>query len=158
MIISLGADCSASQAVYPEVVTVRTDPRQLPHNCVMRRYTAPCLTLLLVGFTEPSRSPGLLVSSYLAISPLPCGGRTSLTSYARIAGRYTFCCTFPDLAAGGCYPSPRPTEPGLSSRRNLFRPIWRPVESRPAIIQSTPNPLITYPITMQRGRMEEKDE
>ncbi len=28
-----------------------------------------------MGFTEPSRSPGLLVSSYLAVSPLPRPGR-----------------------------------------------------------------------------------
>jgi len=32
---------------------------------------APYLVLLPMGFTEPSRSPGLLVSSYLTVSPLP---------------------------------------------------------------------------------------
>src|SRR5947209_18516155 len=31
----------------------------------------PYLVLLPVGFTEPGRSPGLLVSSYLTVSPLP---------------------------------------------------------------------------------------
>lgn len=31
----------------------------------------PCLTLLPVGFAEPGRSPDLLVSSYLTVSPLP---------------------------------------------------------------------------------------
>jgi len=31
----------------------------------------PYLVLLPMGFAEPSRSPGLLVSSYLAVSPLP---------------------------------------------------------------------------------------
>ena len=31
----------------------------------------PYLVLLPVGFTEPDRSPGLLVSSYLTVSPLP---------------------------------------------------------------------------------------
>ena len=31
----------------------------------------PYLVLLPMGFTEPDRSPGLLVSSYLAVSPLP---------------------------------------------------------------------------------------
>ena len=36
-----------------------------------RDSTAPCLTLHRVGFAEPGRSPGLLVSSYLAVSPLP---------------------------------------------------------------------------------------
>jgi hypothetical protein len=39
------------------------------------------------------------------------------------ARRSAFCCTFPGLTAGGCYPSPRPTEPGLSSRR--CRPTGR---------------------------------
>jgi len=31
----------------------------------------PFLALLRVGFTEPLRSPGMLVSSYLTVSPLP---------------------------------------------------------------------------------------
>src|SRR5262245_45940983 len=31
----------------------------------------PYLVLLPVGFAEPGRSPGLLVSSYLTVSPLP---------------------------------------------------------------------------------------
>ena len=35
--------------------------------------TPSCLTLLPMGFTEPDRSPGLLVSSYLTVSPLPAG-------------------------------------------------------------------------------------
>ena len=33
--------------------------------------TSSCLALLRVGFAEPDRSPGLLVSSYLTVSPLP---------------------------------------------------------------------------------------
>ena len=32
---------------------------------------ALCLVLLRVGFTKPSESPRLLVSSYLTVSPLP---------------------------------------------------------------------------------------
>ena len=35
------------------------------------RRTSSCLALLPMGFTEPDRSPGLLVSSYLTVSPLP---------------------------------------------------------------------------------------
>ena len=31
------------------------------------------MALLRVGFTKPSRSPGMLVSSYLTVSPLPGG-------------------------------------------------------------------------------------
>ncbi len=37
-------------------------------------------------------SPHALVSSYLTVSPLP------------IARRFTFCCTFPWVTPGGCYP------------------------------------------------------
>jgi hypothetical protein len=35
--------------------------------------TPSCLALLRMGFAEPDRSPGLLVSSYLTVSPLPPG-------------------------------------------------------------------------------------
>ncbi len=63
----------------------------------------------------------------------------------RSARRFAFCCTFPDLTAGGRYPSPCPAEPGLSSRR---RRIWtdmaaprgsaggRPVHSEPTVTLS----------------------
>ena len=34
---------------------------------------SPCLALLLVGFTDPPRSPGALVVSYTTVSPLPVG-------------------------------------------------------------------------------------
>jgi hypothetical protein len=77
---------------------------------------ASCSTLHLVGFAEPSRSPGLLVSSYLAVSPLP-GDFWQDFSRTKTAGRFAFCCTFPDLSAGGRYPSPCPAVPGLSSRQ-----------------------------------------
>src|SRR5207302_7431870 len=43
----------------------------LPHRCVSPGPIAPCLALLRVGFAEPDRSPGPLVSSYLTVSPLP---------------------------------------------------------------------------------------
>ena len=41
---------------------------------------------------------------------------TAPASVKKPARRFAFCCTFPGLTAGGRYPSPRPTEPGLSSR------------------------------------------
>ena len=101
---------------------------------------APCLTLLPVGFTEPSRSPGLLVSSYLTVSPLPRGPKP--------ARRFAFCCTFPGLAAGGRYPSLRPAEPGLSSRRVLlgadraapFKPDRRSSDRLPTKLNIAPGP------------------
>ena len=45
-----------------------------------------------------------------------------------LAGRFTFCCTFPDLSVGGRYPPSFPMEPGLSSR-------WP--QGQPATTQST---------------------
>ncbi len=77
--------------------------------------TAPCLVLLPMGFAEPSRSPGLLVSSYLTVSTLPRETWPSRLGNRSLLGRFAFCCTFPILADGGSYPPPCPTEPGLSS-------------------------------------------
>lgn len=57
---------------------------------------------------------------------LPLSTRTPHPS----ARRYAFCCTIPSLAAGGCYPSPCPVKPGLSSRRRS--PEKRPASDRPA--------------------------
>jgi len=71
--------------------------------------SASCLALLPMGFAEPDRSPGLLVSSYLTVSPLP--------PEREPRRRFAFCGTFPDLAAGGRYPPSWLVEPGLSSRR-----------------------------------------
>ena len=75
---------------------------------------APCLALLRVGFAEPVESPRLLVRSYRTVSPLPHRASAKSQPAAR---RFAFCCTFPGLAAGRCYRSPCPAEPGLSSRR-----------------------------------------
>lgn len=44
---------------------------------MMRTASPLCLVLLPTGFTEPTRSPESLVSSYLTVSPLPPGKRTS---------------------------------------------------------------------------------
>jgi hypothetical protein len=84
-----------------------------------------------MGFTEPGRSPGLLVSSYLAVSPLPRSGRGEATR----PRRSIFCGTVPIRTAfadpdGGRYPPSRPVESGLSSaarpRTQAFRPVGFP--------------------------------
>jgi hypothetical protein len=91
----------------------------------------PYLVLLPMGFTEPGRSPGLLVSSYLAVSPLPRSGRGEATR----PRRSIFCGTVPIRTAfadpdGGRYPPSRPVESGLSSvarpRTQAFRPVGFP--------------------------------
>ena len=99
------------------------------------RTTSSCLALLPMGFSEPGRSPGLLVSSYLTVSPLPAGPKPDR--------RFAFCGTFPGLAAGGRYPPSRPVEPGLSSRRGIPAGIPRGSGglSRPAVVRPAPFPL-----------------
>ena len=47
------------------------------HSGSNRSDKAPCLILLPVGFTKPSRSPGPLVRSYRTVSPLPPGAQSS---------------------------------------------------------------------------------
>ncbi len=79
----------------------------------------PYLVLLPMGFAEPGRSPGLLVSSYLAVSPLPRSRRGEAPG----PRRFVFCGTVPIRSVrrngpdpdGGRYPPSRPEEPGLSS-------------------------------------------
>ena len=41
--------------------------------------------------------------------------RFTLTAPPEGTRRFAFCCTFPTLAGGGCYPPPCPAESGLSS-------------------------------------------
>jgi hypothetical protein len=67
----------------------------------------PCLALLRVGFAEPARSPGPLVSFYLTVSPLP----PSRSPEAVCSLRHC-----PRVAPPGSYPAPCPVESGLSSR------------------------------------------
>ena len=64
--------CPPPQATYPGTRTGR--PRASPY-----------LALLRVGFTEPVRSPGLLVRSYRTVSPLP-----------RLSGAVCFLWHFPE--------------------------------------------------------------
>ena len=42
---------------------------QMPN--ILQQFYLFCSALLPMGFTEPDQSPGLLVSSYLTVSPLP---------------------------------------------------------------------------------------
>ena len=56
--------CQRPGAIYPEARA--SSPRAPPQTRVR-----VLLILLQVGFTEPSQSPGMLVVSYTAVSPLP---------------------------------------------------------------------------------------
>jgi hypothetical protein len=71
-------------------------------------FLLPYLVLLPVGFTEPGRSPGLLVSSYLTVSPLPRG-----PSPPR---RFVFCGTIPT----------RDRAVGVTHHRALWSPDFPP--------------------------------
>jgi len=77
--------CRQALAAYPQA---RASSPQMPAPVIaLRRW--PFLALLRVGFTEPPRSPGVLVSSYLTVSPLPALRRRSF-----------LCGTFPRVAPG----------------------------------------------------------
>jgi len=91
---------------------------------------APCLTLLPAGFTEPNRSPGLLLSSYLTVSPLPRGPqnpRGGLLSVAlSLASRpvgVTHHCVLgsPDFPPARSYSEPLAATPFTSGRRSSDR-------------------------------------
>ena len=103
-LISLGCRLLDTSCSRPAGMTNRTNSWQ-SEDC--RSF---CLALLLMGFTQPARSPEPLVRSYRTVSPLPpaepCGPADR---------RSTFCCTCPILADGGRYPPSCPVEPGLSS-------------------------------------------
>ena len=120
--------CRHPPAIYPRTRagSPRTCARPAPR-------AAGFLTLLQVGSAEPVRSPGPLVVSCTAVSPLP----------RRAAHRWrsVLCGTVPRVSPGGCYPPPCPVEPGPSSRtatevarhapRSPGQPI-RSAESTPA--------------------------
>jgi hypothetical protein len=59
--------CRQAHAAYPQA---RASSPQTPAPVATLRWR-PFLALLRVGFTKPPRSPGVLVSSYLTVSPLP---------------------------------------------------------------------------------------
>src|SRR3954453_15347578 len=110
-----------------------------PHRPDPKAPTAkllPYLVLLPVGFAEPGRSPGLLVSSYLAVSPLPRRYETGVAVY--------FLWHFPysdDRAVGVTHhhalwspdfpPSqvPRPMSPWTAGARAVIPPTTKPPSS-----------------------------
>ena len=57
--------------------------------------------------------------------------RFTLTCRQIADRRFTFCCTFPDLAIGGRYPPPCPVVPGLSSRHRVTSHQARHGDRRP---------------------------
>ena len=81
--------CRQALAAYPQA---RASSPRTPAPAAVSR-PRPCLALLRVGFTEPPRSPGVLVSSYLTVSPLPAPRRS-------VGRRSVLCGTFPRVAPG----------------------------------------------------------
>ena len=88
----------------------RIGPIRRHRSCMIAKSVPllPYLVLLPVGFAEPGRSPGLLVSSYLAVSPLPQGDGS--------LGRFVFCGTFPT----------RDRAVGVTHHRALWSPDFPP--------------------------------
>jgi hypothetical protein len=119
-----------ARAVYPQARTGRPrTPAQAPRGAL--------LTLLRVGFTEPPRSPGVLVVSYTTVSPLPparAGG--GLFSVALSRGSPRVAVSEP----------PCPAESGLSS---TGRPA---AAARPARPRDKPSPRSPLPVRHVRRR------
>ena len=123
-----------------------------------RGRSAPCLALLRVGFAEPDRSPGPLVSSYLTVSPLPPGEPGGgLFSVALSAGRpawalpSTLPCgvrTFLETRTLGAHPAAaRPAPPLPLKYRSPSGPFRRPVGlEQPG---GRPGPLVARALTRQ---------
>src|SRR6478735_8118945 len=88
---------------------------------------APCLTLLQVGFTEPSGSPRTLVRSYRTVAPLPVPGEPGHR-------RSVLCGTVLRVAPTGCYPAPCPVESGRSSDGSSPYATIQPAHHRRGII------------------------
>ena len=94
---------------------------------------APCLTLLQVGFTEPSESPRTLVRSYRTVAPLPVrssrsaiGGLFSVAlscGSPRLGVTQHFALWSPDVPrTGRCpYAATRPTHHRRQSLAHLRR-------------------------------------
>ncbi len=98
MTISLGLRLPRISGDLPEG-RWRVEPTRAAESSFRTNPRLPSyLVLLPVGFTKPSRSPDLLVSSYLTVSPLPA------KAFADPRRRSIFCGTFPALAGGGRYP------------------------------------------------------
>ncbi len=96
-----------------ESVADRTGPRDRPVEKSAGRVRCSLFDLAPGGvcLAKPVTRP--------AGEPLP--HRFTLTAQNVTGRRFAFCCTFPGLTTGGCYPPPCPTVPGLSSRRGLAR-------------------------------------
>ena len=94
-----------------------------------RAALTPCLTLLRVGFTEPSGSPRTLVRSYRTVSPLPV--RRPRASPSAVCSLWHFPAGRPDWPLASTLPfgvptflDPTPVE-GVTSFRNEPRPPGR---------------------------------
>ena len=111
----------------------------------------PYLVLLPMGFTEPGRSPGLLVSSYLAVSPLPRSRRREATRPRRSIsvalslsvplsrpGRWAL----PTIAPCGVRTFLRGTSPGPNRRAGRFPSRHRHSGTAPQRSSRPPRTLI----------------
>ncbi len=131
MIISLGRRLPAVSSDLPGSRNGPGQPASLgPDLSASTSALLPYLVLLPVGFTEPGRSPALLVSSYLTVSPLPRpprGGRGGLFSVALslpVPGRWALPTTAP-CGVRTFLPSmaPPPMLPSTTGSGAIIRPI-----------------------------------
>lgn len=106
---------------------------------------ASCLSLLQVGFAEPTLSPTPLVVSYTTLSPLP------LDRPEPMEGRSALCGTVPRVTPGGRYPPPCPVEPGRSSAVVAHRRDRLADSSGTILGAARPNPPVSdHPVRRAR--------
>src|SRR5512136_1500939 len=87
-------------------------------------------TAVTRGLKQPTRKHGraILNASLFGLAPggvylasVVTAGPGELLPHpftlTRLSGRSALCGTFPGVTPAGCYPAPRPAEPGLSSPR-----------------------------------------
>src|SRR5437764_186096 len=104
-------------------------------------HPAPCLALLRVGFAEPGRSPGPLVSSYLTVSPLPPENRRRSVLCGTFRGSPRLGVTqhpalwspdFPRGASAKGASRGRPARPPLHNQSIGPRPLPSATSARPS--------------------------
>ena len=88
------------------------------------------LILLQVGFTEPSQSPGTLVVSYTAVSPLPPCQRDGWASHRLLEAVY-FLWHCPAGHPGWALPTTL-----LCGVRTFLNGAWAPSRSPDRLVQS----------------------